>query len=375
MGMLVRKSFQFRLKLTKKQAKALQVQLDECRWLYNELLAQRKLAYEELEISLSKYDQNMLLPLLKEERSSLAQVHSQVLQNVVDRLDKAFEGFFRRCKAGESPGFPRFRGIDRYKSFCYPQSGFELVGNVLKLSKIGNIRVKMHRPISGTIKTCTIRKTASGEWNVSFSCEVEVEPSEAKQESIGIDVGLQHFATFSDGRQIENPRFFKQGEKRLAKVQRKLAKFEKGTAERQKAKEAVAKVHEKIANQRKDFCHKESKKIIEQYQHICVEDLSIKKMMQDSPFAKSIADVSWNQFLQFLSYKAAEAGRKLGLVNPAYTTQDCYRCGYREEKQLSDRTHHCRRCGYTASRDFNAAQNILALGLDGLGLVPRSLRL
>jgi putative transposase len=373
--MIVSKSFQFRLKPTKKQAKALQAQLDECRWLYNELLAQRKLAYEELDVSLSKYDQSMFLPLLKQERPSLVQVHSQVLQNVVDRLNKAFQGFFRRCKAGENPGFPRFRGVDRYKSFCYPQSGFSLVGNELKLSKIGNVRVKMHRPVAGIIKTCTIRKNASGEWNVSFSCEVDIEPLQAKQESIGIDVGLQSFATFSDGRQIENPRFFKQGEKRLAKAQRKLTKLEKGTVERGKQKKVVARIHEKIANQRKDFCHKESKKIVEQYQHICVEDLSVRKMIQESHFAKSIVDVSWNQFLQFLSYKAVEAGRKLGLVNPAYTTQDCNRCGYREEKKLSDRTHHCTNCGYTASRDFNAAQNILAIGLDGLGVIPRSLRL
>lgn len=373
--MIVRKSFQYRLKLTKKQAKILQAHLDECRWLYNELLAQRKLAYEDIDMSLSKYDQSMLLPLLKEERSSLSQVHSQVLQNVVDRLDKAFQGFFRRCKLGENPGFPRFRGVDRYKSICYPQSGFSLIGNELKLSKIGRIRVKMHRPILGSIKTCTIAKNASGEWDVSFSCDVDVEPLTEKQESIGIDVGLQSFATLSNGQHIENPRFFKQSEKRLAKAQKKLAKLEKEQLKRPKQKKVVARIHEKIANQRKNFCHKESKKIIEQYQYICVEDLNIKKMLQTSHFAKSIADVSWNQFLQFLSYKAVEAGRKLGLVNPAYTTQDCNRCGYREEKKLSDRSHHCTNCGYTASRDFNAAQNILALGLDGLGVIPRSLRL
>ena len=140
--MLVRKSFQFRLRLTKKQAKALQGQLDECRWLYNELLGQRKLAFDEMDDSLSKYQQNMFLPLLKEERLSLAQVHSQVLQNVVDRLDKAFQAFFRRCKAGEKPGFPRFRGAHRYNSFCYPQSGFSVVGQELMLSKIGRIRIK-----------------------------------------------------------------------------------------------------------------------------------------------------------------------------------------------------------------------------------------
>ena len=261
--MLVRKSFQYRLRLTKKQIKGLQAQLDECRWLYNLLLEQRKLAHEELGISLSKYEQSMLLPLLKEERESLAQVHSQVLQNVVDRLDKAFQAFFRRCKAGEKPGFPRFRGMHRYNSFCYPQSGFSLVGNELKLSKLGTIRIKLHRPIEGEIKTCTLRRNASGDWDVSFSCEVNVEPLPPKKEAIGIDVGLEHFATLSNGQEISNPRFFQQEEKVLAKAQRKLSKFEKGTPERRKQGKIVAKIHERISNQRKDFCHKESKKIVD----------------------------------------------------------------------------------------------------------------
>jgi putative transposase len=373
--MLIRKSFQFRLRLTKKQTRILQALLDECRWLYNELLEQRKLCYEELNISLSKYEQSMFLPLLKAERPGLDIVHSQVLQNVVDRLDKAFQAFFRRCKAGKKPGFPRFRGMHRYNSFCYPQSGFALVGNILKLSKIGNIRVKMHRPIEGEIKTCTLRRNASGEWDVSFSCEVNTEPLLPKQEAIGIDVGLEHFATLSTGQEIPNPRFFKRGAKTLAKAQRKLSSLEKGTPKRRKQGKVVAKIHERIRNQRKDFCHKESKKIIDQYQYICIEDLNIKNMVERSHFAKSITDASWNQFQQFLTYKAAEAGRKLGLVNPAYTTQDCHRCGHREEKRLSERTHHCSHCGYKTSRDLNAAQNILALGLDGLGAIPRSLRL
>lgn len=217
-----------------------------------------------------------------------------------------------------------------------------------------------------------MRRNASGEWDVSFSYEVNAEPLAPKQDAIGIDVGLEHFATLSNGEEIANPRFFKRGEKALAKGQRKLAKLKKGTRERQKQGKAVAKIHERISNQRKDFCHKESKKIIDQYQYICVEDLNIKKMVEGTYLAKSITDASWNQFL---TYKAAEAGRKLGLVNPAYTSQDCSRCGYREEKKLSQREHCCSQCGYRATRDFNAAQNILALGLDGLGSFPRSPRL
>lgn len=373
--MLVRKSFQFRLCPTKKQKKALEGQLNECRWLYNELLAQRKLSFEELDISLTKYQQLMFLPELKEERPALQELYSQVLQNVVDRLDKAFQGFFRRCKAGEKPGFPRFRSMHRYNSFCYLQSGFEVVDRELKLSKIGNIRIKMHRPIEGKIKTCTLQKNASGDWDVSISCEVNTEPQAPKQESVGIDVGLTNFAVLSNGKTISNPRFFRNGQKKLAKAQRALSKMKKGSKERRKKGKAVAKIHEKICNQRKDFCHKESKKIIDQYQYICVEDLDIKNMVEESFLAKSIMDASWNQFRQFLTYKAAEAGRKLGLANPAYTTQTCSQCGYRERKKLSDRNHCCSTCGYCTNRDHNAAQNILALGIDGLGETPRSLRL
>ncbi len=372
--MFVRKTFQFRLRPAKAQAKLLQEQLDECRWLYNELLSQRKLSYEELNISLSKYQQLMFLPLLKEERPSLKKIHSQVLQNIVDRLDKAFQSFFRRCKAGEKPGFPRFRGMHRYDSFCYPQSGFTLLSKEIELSKIGKVRIKMHRPIEGEIKTCTIKKTASGDWDIFLSCEVRVSLSEPKMEAIAVDVGIESFATFSNGRKIENPRFFKKEEKALAKAQRKLSKLEKGTKERRKAGKVVAKIHERIKNQRKDFCHKETKKIVDQYQYICIEDLNIKNMMKGF-LAKSIADASWNQFRQFLTYKAAEAGRKLGVVNPAYTSQRCSHCGNLEPKKLTEREHRCSQCEYTAHRDFNAAQNILALGLDGLGVIPRSLRL
>jgi putative transposase len=317
----------------------------------------------------------MFLPELKIERPSLNQVHSQVLQNVIDRLDKAFQAFFRRCKTGEKPGFPRFRGMHRYNSFCYPQSGFSLEKNQLKLSKVGAIRVKMHRTMIGEIKTCTLRKNASGDWDVSFSCEVEVKPQPSQQESIGIDVGLTHFAVFSNGQKISNPRFFRKGEKNLAKAQRGLAKLKRFSKERRIKGKAIAKIHAKIANQRKDFCHKESKKIIDRYQAICIEDLNIKNMVKESSFAKSIMDASWNQFCQFLTYKAAEAGRKLGLVNPAYTTQTCSQCGHRERKELWERKHCCVECGYTTGRDHNAAQNILALGIDGLGEIPRSPRL
>lgn len=330
-------------------------------------------------MQLTKYDQLMLLPLLKEERPTLRYVHSQVLQDIVIRLDKAFEAFFRRCAAGEKPGFPRFRSADRFDSFTYPQSGFCLVGNELKLSKIGTIRIQKHREILGTIKTCTLRRTASGRWYVCFSCEEESNPLPTNERAVGIDMGIENWAYLSDGTVIENPRFFKQEQKALAKAQRKLSSLELRTPQRRKQQKVVSKIHERIRNKRSDFCHKASRRIVNEYQYICVEELDIQGMLEGSPLghcmARNIADASWDQFCRFLSYKAEDAGRKIGFVKPAYTSQDCSKCGFREKKKLSQRTHQCSNCGYTTHRDLNAAENILALGLDGLCICPRSPRL
>ncbi|MFV0340115.1 MAG: RNA-guided endonuclease InsQ/TnpB family protein, partial [Parachlamydiaceae bacterium] len=215
----------------------------------------------------------------------------------------------------------------------------------------------------------------SGSWHVVFSCEVDVLPLPEIDKAVGIDVGLENFATLTDGKVIPNPRFYKRSEKVLAKEQRKLSKLTKGTPERRKQGKRLAKVHEKISNRRRDFCHKLSKKIVHEYQYICIEDLNIKKMVQDNYLAKGIHDASWNQFRQFLSYKAVEAGRKIGIANTAYTSQECSKCHQREHKSLSQRRHICSKCGYQATRDFNASENILAIGLDGLGVIPRSLRL
>lgn len=330
----MRKSFKYRLKLTKAQTHLLQQNLNECRWLYNECLEQRILSYEELGETLSLVDQHAFIPHLKLDRDSLKIVHSQVLQNVIKRLDLGFQAFFRRVKAGEKPGFPRFRGYHRYQSFCYPQSGFAVEGNVLKLSKIGKLRIILHRPIEGKIKTCTLSKNAVGEWYVIFSCETNLKHLPAKKKAIALDVGIESFATLSNGSSIANPRFLKKSEKRLAKAQRKKDQLPKGSLERKQCAKAVAKIHNKVKNQREDFCHKESKKLVNEYQTICIEDLDIKNMVEGSFLAKSILDVNWNRFYNYLIYKAEEAGRNLIKVDPAYTSQTCFRCGFREKKEL-----------------------------------------
>jgi putative transposase len=362
-------TFQYRLRPTKAQETAMQRQLDECRWLYNLLLEQRRIVYEDGGGSLTHYDQTGSLPLLKTLRPSLADVHSQVLQNVAVRIDLAFKAFFRRLKAGENPGFPRFRGRDRYDSFCYPQSGFALDGNVVRLSKIGKVRLVLHRPVEGTIKTCCIRRSSTGKWFVTFSCEVP-DPivAGAPEPAVGIDVGLASFATLSTGETIDNPRFFRKDERDLAHVQRKMSKEAKGTPARRKLRKAVAHVHERIANRRRNFAHQHSRKIVNRFQVIAVEDLNVNRMMHNHCLAKSISDAAWSQFSTFLAYKAAYAGRQFVAVNPAYTSQNCSKCGHRQKMPLSERTYRCPCCGIVLDRDHNASLNVCALGLQSLGV-------
>lgn len=364
----MRKIFKYRIYPTKKQIHIMNQWLEECRWLYNHLLEERKTSWENDKTSLSLYSQQAKFLSLKEQRPSLASVHSQVLQNVAVRVDLAFKAFFRRVKAGEKPGYPRFRGKGRYDSFTFPQSGFSLDGNTLRLSKIGNVKVVLHRPIEGSIKTCTIKRSSTGKWYVIFSCEWEPTFLPENTEAVGIDVGLHSFATLSDGKHIENPKFFRKEEKELAKVQRKLSKTKKGTPERKKRRKVVARVHERIAWRRQDFIHQHSRKIVDRYGVVAVEDLHVNRMVHNHCLAKSISDAAWSGFFQLLAYKAACAGRQFVAVNPAYTSQDCSTCGHRQKMPLSERVFKCPCCGMELDRDHNAALNILRLGLQSLGL-------
>lgn len=351
--------------------------LEECRWLWNHCLEERKTAWEERQEAVSLYTQQGTLISLKKERLSLSLVHSQSLQSVCLRLDLAFKAFFRRVNAGEKPGYPRFRGRGRYDSFTYPQppSGCSLNGDRLTLSKVGVVKVILHRPVEGRVKTCTIRRTSAGKWFVTFSCEVEAQSLPRSQEEVGVDVGLSSFATLSTGEKVANPRFFRQEEKVLAKAQRLLSKETKGSPERAQRRKVVARVYERIGNRRRDFSHQLSRKLVNRFGVIAVEDIRAGRMVHNHCLAKGIMDAAWVDFLQQLAYKAACAGRQSVAVNPAYTTQDCSACGHRQIMPLSERTYVCPCCGLSLDRDHNASLNILAVGLHSLGLGPRSSRL
>ena len=371
------KMFTYRLFPTKKQEKKLSETLEECRWLYNHLLEIRKTAYERDGISLTCFQQQYTFPVLKQERPFLNGVHSQILQNVAVRVDLAFKAFFRRLREhAEEPGFPRFKGKGRYDSFTFPQSGFSIVSvprtashdHRVCLSKIGSVKMVYHRPVKGKVKTCTIRRSSTGKWYISFSCECEPERLPEQKEQVGIDVGLKSFATLSTGEEIENPRFFRKEEKALVKVQRKHAQLAKGTPERRKHRQVVARVHERIKFRRDNFTHQHSRSIVERFGVIVVEDLHVNRMTHNHCLAKSIADASWSGFFDKLFAKAEEAGRTALKVNPAYTSQTCSRCGHRQKMPLSERIFDCPCCHVHLDRDLNAALNIRAVGLHSLGL-------
>jgi len=365
----MRKTFQYRIYPTHKQKTALNQTLEGCSWLYNHLLEQRITSWESEKKSLSRFDQCNTFKQLKGEHLFLKDVHSQVLQDVSTRIDLAFRAFFKRVKSGQKPGFPRFRGSGRYDSFTYPQSGFKLLKNVVRLSKIGGVKIKLHRPIEGTIKTCTVKRTSTGKWFVSFACDIEHKPAEQPIEpTIGIDMGLLSFATLSNGEKVQNPRFFRHEEKALVKAQRNLSAQKKASKARAKARKVVARIHERINWKRHNFAHQESRKLVNRFNTIAVEDLSINDMQKDNfrSINKSIGDAAWRQFLNFLDYKAAYAGGRTVKVNPAYTSQACSRCHNRHKLKLSDRMYHCPVCSLSLDRDVNAAINILALGMQSL---------
>ena len=341
--------------------------------MYNETLAFRKRAYEDEQRTANWYETKRMLPDWKETRPSLKLVHSQVLQNVTQRVDLAFQAFFRRVREGaEEPGFPRFKQFGRYDSMTYPQydSGVRLEGKRLLLSKVGAVLVVLHRPLEGTPKTLTLSRSGTGKWFACFSCETDAHPLPPTSEVVGVDVGLASFATFSDGEKIENPRFYRKDEADLKRVQRRkdAAKAKQDWQENAKQKLLLAKIGERIANRRADFAHKRSRELVDRYQVIVFEDLAPQQMgaRKGRGMRKSIMDVAWTQCIEMTVSKAAEAGRRVILVDPRNTSKMCSRCSKLVEKKLSDRTHTCPACGLVMDRDTNAAINILQRGLQTL---------
>lgn len=368
------KTFKYRIYPSRAQATQLERQLELCRWLYNKVLETRKNSYEQQGIALGNYDTMTMIPGWKVEKPELKQVHSQVLQNVNARVELAYQAFFRRTKAGEEPGYPRFKGHGRYDSMTYPQygNGVRLDGSTLVLSKVGSVKVKLHRELCGKPKTACVRRGAAGKWFVTFSCDCESTTLSDEPRRVGVDVGLRSFATLSTGEKIANPRFLKAEQSALAKAQRQMGKHAKEAPQRVKCRRVVARIHARIANRRTNFAHQVSRRLVNEFGVIVFEKLAVAKMVADHKqvfgrkLNKGIADVAWSQLVQFTAYKAADAGRLFLQVDPRNTSKKCSRCNSLVPKDLSARIHNCPHCGLVLDRDHNAAINILALGLQSV---------
>jgi len=354
-----RKTFKFRLYPNRLQREKLTATLDVCRELYNAGLQERIEAWK-CHTPVRVFDQINQLPDIKQIRPDVAGVFSQVLQDTLRRLDKTYKAFFGRVKRGQKAGFPRFKGPHRYDSFTYPQSGFEL-GAKLQLSKIGNIKIKQHRDIEGESKTLTIGREA-GCWYACFSVEYESTKLPHNNKNVGMDVGLEAFATLSDGTRVENHRYYQAAQAKLRRAQRKVARrVSKKSKRRRKAILLWQKAHQHVANQRKDFQHKLSTQLVQNFGMIAVEDLH-SKGLSSGILAKAVHDVGWSSFLNMLACKAENAGRQVIKVDPKYTSQECPHCHVLEKKSLSERVHRCD-CGLTIGRDHAAALVILGRGL------------
>jgi putative transposase len=379
MSQAVRRTYQEKLKPTPQQERALEAILWRCRRLYNTALEQRITLWRQRGVSLTRYQQEAELKDLRAELPEYASIHSHVLQDVLARLDKTYQAFFRRLSNGEKPGFPRFHGRDRYHSFAYKEygNGARLDNGCLVLSKIGRIAVRWSRPVEGTIKTVTISKEADG-WYVAFSCaEVPTEPLPETGKETGIDVGLKVFLITADGQLVANPRHYRTAERELKKAQQRVSKRKQGSNRRKKAVLVLAKKHQHVRRQRTDFHHKTALALVRVYDtvyHEAIQPANLSRRPEPKPdgnggyerngasrkagLNKSIQDAGWRHFLSILAFKAACAGKRVEAVSPAYTSQDCSGCGERIYKTLSVRTHVCTNCGLILDRDENAARNI-----------------
>jgi putative transposase len=358
------KTFKYKMKPTPDQERQLEDILWQCRRLYNTALEQRIIAWQRCHVSISRFHQEAELKDIRAEMPEYAAIHSHVLQDVLARLDKTYQAFFRRVKAGQTPGFPRFHGRTRYNSFTYKEfgNGARLDNGFLVLAKIGRIAVRWSRPLEGTPKTVTISREADG-WYVCLCCaDVPIQPLPATGQETGIDLGIEAFATLSDGTRIFHPGWYRKAERALKTAQRRVSRRKKGSNRRRKAIRLLAKAHQTVRRQRQDFHHKTALALIRQNDTIYHEDLQTANMVRNHHLAKSIQDAGWSAFLSILSYKAACAGRSVVAVPPAYTSQTCSGCGVLVSKGLSVRWHSCLDCGTSLHRDHNAARNIERLG-------------
>jgi len=368
------RAYKFRLWTNANQERELAIMLETHRRLYNAALRQRQWFYDEWQISRSYEEQSAWFKYQRGDNRWFGAINFSSAQATLRRLDKAFANFFRRVKAGEEPGYPRFKSADRFNSILFPShgDGIRLTANRLRVQHVGTIRVCLHREVEGQIKTLSLKREFDT-WFVVVACEI---PESAKVgntlPALGLDVGLTQFATTSDGEKIANPRFLKSELPELRRAQRSLSRKKKGGRNRAKQRRRVNRLHARVANLRRENQHKVSNDLISRYGKIAVESLNVQGMIRNHRLARAISDVAWSSFVVVLTHKAERAGGEVKQVLPNYTSQICSACGQNVPKTLAERVHRCE-CGFVMDRDQNAALNILGRAWPGAGqLSPTS---
>jgi putative transposase len=349
---MVLRVYKFRLYPTRAQEHALGVLLGRLRFLYNAALQERRDGYHH-GVKVTHATQEKALTAIKNdpECPDYAGIHTHLLQDVVKRLDRAFEGFFRRLKSGQTPGYPRFKSRDRYTTFTFKDAGrgngaaIVAGGARVRLHGIGNVKMKQHREMEGALTTIGVTLDGDGHWYALITREVPAKPLPATGRSVGIDVGLTTFAALSNGELVANPRPLKTARIAVERALRKVSRRKRGSRRRGKARRLLAKTHAHVRNIRKDFHHKTARAIVQTYDRVAVEDLNVKGLARGM-LARSVHDAGWSRFVVILTNKAEEAGREVKRVDPNGTSQDCSACGERVPKTLDVRVHRCP-CGYS----------------------------
>ena len=356
--MLSMLNYKFRLYPTPVQVKVLNDTIDTCRHLYNDSLGERSEDW-----GVGFWEQKQLLTLRKQDDKYLKQVHSQVLQDVLLRLDKSYQAFFKKIMK-----YPKFKRREKYNSFSYPQyGGFRFRHGKLVLSCVGAIDIRMHRIPVGALKRCTVIRDID-QWYCCITADDGMDMIERKpiQKAVGVDVGLLDWMALSDGNKIQNTLDFEAQASSIKELQRRLARKEKGSHNREKARIQLAKAWRQVRRCRDDFVHKASKELADNYDTVVYEKLNINNMVKNHNVASAIMDATWGRLRLYTAYKVERRGGRVILVDPSGTSQKCSRCGVvaKEKLDLSVRTFECHSCGLVMDRDLNAALNILKLGLE-----------